>query len=88
MYRGLETEDIKSPNTQPYTEHAASEPLNGEVRIAQAHNQQVTVYTCTLSTRSGDGAGLLPVPRRPTTLAYVRAGACCAAGAGWVGYVL
>ena len=27
---------------------------------------------------SGDGAGQLPVPGRPTTLAYGRAGACCA----------
>ena len=27
---------------------------------------------------SGDGAGLLPVSGRPTTLAYGRAGACCA----------
>ena len=32
---------------------------------------------------SGDGAGKLPVPGHPTTLAYSRAGACCAAGAGW-----
>ena len=27
---------------------------------------------------SGDGTGELPVPGRPTTLAYGRAGACCA----------
>ena len=27
---------------------------------------------------SGDGAGQLPVPGRPTTLEYDRAGACCA----------
>ena len=27
---------------------------------------------------SGDGAGQLPVPGRPTTLAYGRTGACCA----------
>ena len=27
---------------------------------------------------SGDGAGQLPVPGRPTTLEYGRAGACCA----------
>ena len=27
---------------------------------------------------SGDGAGQLPVPGRPTSLAYGRAGACCA----------
>ena len=26
---------------------------------------------------SGDGAGYLPVPGRPTTLAFSRAGACC-----------
>ena len=26
---------------------------------------------------SGDGAGYLPVPGRPTTLAYGSAGACC-----------
>ena len=28
--------------------------------------------------RSGDGAGLLPVPVRATTLAYSREGVCCA----------
>ena len=37
---------------------------------------------------SGDGAGQLPVPGRPTTLAYGRAGACCACSRcgrdGWV----
>ena len=27
---------------------------------------------------SGDSAGLLPVPGRPTALAYSKAGACCA----------
>ena len=27
---------------------------------------------------SGDGAGYLPVPVHPTTLAYGKAGACCA----------
>ena len=27
---------------------------------------------------SGDGVGQLPVPGRPTTLVYGRAGACCA----------
>ena len=43
----------------------------------------ITYYTNLLSSvlwvvGSGNGAGELPVPGRPTTLAYGRAGACCA----------
>ena len=40
---------------------------------------------------SGDGAGQLPVPRRPITLAYGRAGACCAyhrCGTGGLFFIL
>ena len=37
---------------------------------------------------SGDGAGWLPVPGRPTILAHGRARACCACSRyGMVGYV-
>ena len=34
---------------------------------------------------SGDGAGKLPVPGRPTALAYSRAKACCACSKCWMG---
>ena len=39
----------------------------------------------------GNGAGQLPVPGRPTTLAYGRAGACCACskcGTGGLFFIL